>query len=101
MLNKILTILACFLGVVVAILLLWVYLQGQRIDSLKTAKNTLEANNNILINRLEKEHNDKLEVDRRAKEIEKAIKADTSGFNCHYDLSNNPVLVTFKQLHHK
>ena len=61
----------------------------------------LESNNNLLIKKLEKEHNDKLEVSRRAEEIEKAIKSDTSGFNWDYDLFTNPVLVTFKRLHHK
>lgn len=99
MVAKIKLILAVFLLVGVLVLLFWINVQSKQIKTLRDAKNTLEANNNLLINRLEKEHNDKLEVDRRAKEIEKAIKKDTSGFNWHYDLSTNPVLVTFKQLH--
>ena len=101
MLNKILTILACFFCVIAIILGFWCNLQSGRIDSLKSAKTMLESNNNLLIKKLEKEHNDKLEVSRRAEEIEKAIKADTSGFNWDYDLSGNSVLATFKQLHHK
>lgn len=101
MMNKILLFLACFFGVTAIILGFWCNLQSGKIDSLETSNTSLRANNNLLINRLEKEHNDKLEVSRRAEEIEKAIKKDTSGFNWNYDLSANPVLATFKQLHHK
>lgn len=101
MMNKILLFLACFFGITAVILVFWCNLQSGRIDSLKSAKTMLESNNNLLIKKLEKEHNDKLEVGRRAEEIEKAIKKDTSGFNWNYDLSANPVLATFKQLHHK
>lgn len=101
MLNKILLFLACFFGVLAVVCIFWINIQGKRIDSLKSAKTMLESNNNLLIKKLEKEHNDKLEVSRRAAEIEKAIKADKSGFDWNYDLSANPVLATFKQLHHK
>lgn len=101
MLNKILLFLACFLGVLAVVCIFWINIQGKRIDSLKSAKTMLESNNNLLIKKLEKEHNDKLEVSRRAEEIEKAIKKDTSGFDWDYNLANSPVLVTFKRLHHK
>lgn len=101
MLNKILVFLACFFGATAIILGFWCNLQSGRIDSLKSAKTMLESNNNLLIKKLEKEHNDKVEIGRRAEEIEKAIKADKSGFDWNYDLSANPVLVTFKRLHHK
>ena len=92
MLNKILTILACFLGVVAAILLLWVYLQGQRIDSLKTAKNTLEMNNNLLITRLEREHNDKMELSRKQKELENLAKHSVS-FDWNRDISGDELVL--------
>lgn len=101
MLNKILLFIACFFGVLAVVCIFWINIQGKRIDSLKSAKTMLESNNNLLIKKLEKEHNDKLEVSRRATEIEKAIKADKSGFNWNYNLESNPVLVTFKRLHHK
>ena len=101
MLNRIVLFIACFFGVLAVVCIFWINIQGKRIDSLKSAKTMLESNNNLLIKKLEKEHNDKLEVSRRAEEIEKAIKADKSGFDWNYDLSANPVLVTFKRLHHK
>lgn len=101
MLNKILLFLACFFGCTTMIISFLYNLQSGRIDSLETSNTHLQAINNLLIKKLEKEHNDKLEVSRRAEEIEKAIKKDTSGFDWNYDLSANPVLVTFKRLHHK
>ena len=101
MLNKILLFLACFFGCTTMVIGFLYNLQSGRIDSLETSNTSLRANNNLLIKKLEKEHNDKLEVSRRAEEIEKAIKKDTSGFNWDYDLSANPVLATFKQLHNK
>lgn len=99
--NKILLYVACFFAILAGVLIFWVRLQSNRIDTLQAAKTTLESNNNLLIKKLEKEHNDKLEVSRRAEEIEKAIKADKSGFDWHYNLESNPVLLEFKRLHNK
>ena len=101
MLNKILIFLACFFAILAVCLFFWVNIQGKRIDSLKSAKTMLESNNNLLINRLEREHNDKMEVDRRAKAIAEAVKKSTGDFDWYYNLSNNSVLITFKRLHSK
>lgn len=101
MLNKILLFLACFLGVTVIILGFLYNLQSGRIDSLETSNTSLQANNNFLIKKLEKEHNDKLEVSRTNELLRKQIKADKSGFDWHYNLESNPVLLEFKRLHNK
>lgn len=99
--NRIVLFIACFFAILAGALIFWIRLQSNRIDTLQAAKTTLEANNNLLINRLEKEHNDKLELSKRTAEIEEAIKKDTSGFDWNYNLSDNSVLVTFKRMHHK
>ena len=99
MLNRVVLFVACFLALVAVLLFVWCSIQSNRIKSLQALKTSLEANNNILINRLEKEHNDKVELGKRTEELEKAIMADTSGFNWDYDLSANNVLLTFKRMH--
>lgn len=101
MLNKILLFLACFFGVLALVCIFWINIQGKRIDTLKTAKTMLESNNNLLIKKLEKEHNDKVEVSRTNELLRKQIKADKSGFDWHYNLESNPVLLEFKRLHNK
>jgi len=94
-------ILACFFAFVVGCLILLVSYQSKRINALQEAKITLQANNNLLINRLEKEHNDKVEVSRTNELLRKQIKADKTGFDWHFDLSANPVLLEFKRMHSK
>lgn len=92
MLNKILLILVAFFGIVATLLIFWVYLQGQRIDSLKTAKNTLQANNNLLLTRLEREHNDALEISRKNRELENLAKRAV-GFDWNTDISNDELVL--------
>ena len=92
-------IIACFFALLIGGLFFWIYIQNQKIDSLERAKNTLEANNNLLLNRLEREHNDKLEVSRKNEELKAKINNDKSGFDWHYNLNSNPVLLEFKRLH--
>lgn len=99
--NKILLYVACFFAILAGVLIFWVRLQSNRIDTLQAAKTTLEANNNLLINRLEKEHNDKVEVSRTNELLRKQIKADKTGFDWNYDLTSNPVLLEFKRMHSK
>lgn len=99
MLNRIVAFIGVFLLVGVILACCVISYQSKRIDALLDAKNSLESNNQLLINKLKKEHNDKLELDKRAKAIEEAIRKDTSGFNWNYDLSGNSVLVAFKRLH--
>lgn len=99
--NKILLILACFFAILSGVLIGVYKYQSKRIDTLQEAKITLEANNNLLINRLEKEHNDKVEVSRTNELLRKQIKADKTGFDWNYDLTSNPVLLEFKRMHSK
>ena len=99
--NKILLILACFFAILSGVLLGVYKYQSKRIDTLQEAKITLQANNNLLINRLEKEHNDKVEVSRTNELLRKQIKADKTGFDWNYDLTSNPVLLEFKRMHSK
>ena len=96
---KIKLILGCFLVALIGGLLFVVSYQSHKIDTLKTAKNVLEANNQVLLNRLEKEHNDKLEISKKNEQLKAIIDADKSGFDWHYPLGNNPVLLEFKRLH--
>jgi len=99
MVSKITTFLAVFFGVLVVVLLIMYKSQGKELTHVRADNTALQANNNLLVKKLEKEHNDKLEFSKRAEEIEKAIQADSSGFNWNYNLADNPVLVTFKRLH--
>lgn len=101
MLNRIVLFIACFFAILSGVLLGVYKYQSKRIDTLQEAKITLQANNNLLINRLEKEHNDKVEVSRTNELLRKQIKADKTGFDWHYNLESNPVLLEFKRLHNK
>lgn len=99
--NRIVLFLACFFAILSGVLIGVNKYQSKRIDTLQEAKITLQANNNLLINRLEKEHNDKVEVSRTNELLRKQIKADKTGFDWNYDLSANPVLLEFKRMHSK
>lgn len=78
MLNKISLFLATFLGVLAVILFFWTQIQAGRITSLESQKNTLKANNNVLINRLEREHNDKVALGEKIEQLEQLAKTDTN-----------------------
>lgn len=92
MLNKIFIFLACFFAILAVCLFFWVNIQGKRIDSLKTAKNTLEANNNLLLTRLEREHNDKVELGRKNQELENLAKHSVD-FDWNRDISSDGVVL--------
>lgn len=92
-------IIALILAAVIGVLIFWGVLQSNEIKSLREAKNTLEANNNLLVGRIRKEHADKLELSKRQKELEDAINSDTSGFDWDYNLTTNRVLLDFKRMH--
>ena len=92
MLNKLITIIACFFAILAGCLIFWCRLQADRIDSLKSAKNTLQANNNLLITRLEREHNDALEISRKNKELEDLAKRAV-GFDWNRDISGDGVIL--------
>lgn len=96
MLNKILLILVAFFGLVAIVFGFWIWLQGQRIDSLKTAKNVLQANNNLLITRLEREHNDAMEISRKNQELENLAKRAVS-FDWYRDISSDELILWLRE----
>lgn len=88
MLNKILLFLACFFGVLAVILVFWCNLQSGRIDSLKTSNTGLQTNNNFLIKKIEREHNDKVEISRKYEELENLAKHSVN-FDWNTDISSD------------
>ena len=88
MLNKILLFLACFFGVTVIILGFLYNLQSGRIDSLETSNMGLQTNNNFLIKKIEREHNDKVEISRKYEELENLAKRSVN-FDWSADISND------------
>lgn len=79
------------LAVSVCFLLLWADIQSKRIDSLKDAKNTLQANNELLIKNIRRSYNDKMEISRKYEELEKMAKSD-SYFDWNHDISHTDVV---------
>ena len=88
MLNKILLCLACFFGVTVIILGFLYNLQSGRIDSLETSNMGLQTNNNFLIKKIEREHNDKVEISRKYEELENLAKRSVN-FDWNTDISSD------------
>ena len=52
----------------------------------------LKTERQELILNLEKRNNDIMEISRKNKELEARVKEDTSGFDWHFDLHDNPVI---------
>lgn len=92
MVARIKLILAVFLLVGVLVLLFWVNMQSKQIKTLRDAKNTLEMNNNVLISRLEREHNDKVELGRKNQELENLAKHSVS-FDWNRDISGDELVL--------
>ena len=84
-------ILACFFALGVACLLFVVSLQSKRIEALQSAKNTLQANNQLLIDKMKRAYNDKMELGRKIEELKKVASAD-AGFDWSADISNTFVV---------
>lgn len=84
-------ILACFFALGVACLLFIVSLQSKRIEALQSAKNTLQANNQLLIDKMKRAYNDKMELSRKTKELEVLAKRDVS-FDWNTDISTTDVV---------
>ena len=83
MLNKILLFLACFFGCTTMVIGFLYNLQSGRIDSLETSNTSLRANNNLLIKKLEKEHNDKyVELEREPITCIDSMKTPKDILNC-------------------
>lgn len=88
---KIKLILACVFIALVVILLGIITYQSNRIDTLKTAKNGLEANNQLLINKMKRAYDDKMEISRKIEQLESVAKNDAS-FDWSFDISNSDVV---------
>lgn len=96
---KITTILGIIFAAVVAIGIFIINIQHKEIASLRGDNSALVGNNNLLIEKLRRSNDDKVELAKSNELLKKAIKADKSGFDWHYDLSANPVLIEFKRMH--
>ena len=70
-----------------------------KINALSVSNRELKGNNDVLQAELEKRNKDALEASVRKAENHRQIEKDKSGFDWHYDLSNNPVLLNFKRMH--
>jgi hypothetical protein len=63
-----------------------------RLESTEIENITLKANMDTYKKQLEKEHNDKLELDRKYKSLSEKAK-DDQNFNWFADISNSPVIL--------
>ena len=77
----------------------FMYMQRNEIKSVRNDNAVLYGNNNILVERLRRSNDDKMELSRTNELLKNKVKDDKSGFDWHYDLSSNPVLLEFKRLH--
>lgn len=96
MLNKILLITVGFLAIVAVVLLWWVNYQSDRINSLQTAKNALESNNQLLISKMKRAYDDKIELGKRYEELESAAKADTA-FDWGANIASSDVIIKLRE----
>lgn len=92
-------ILALIFAAVVAFGVFVINLQRNEINSLRAEKSVLIGNNNLLVNQLRKTYDDNEKLATSNKKLQQAIKTDQSGFDWHYDLASNPVLLEFKRMH--
>lgn len=92
-------ILALIFAAVVAFGWFIINLQRNEINSLRGDNSVLLGNNNLLVTQLRKTYNDNEKLASSNKKLQQAIKADKSGFDWHYNLVNNPVLLEFKRMH--
>lgn len=92
-------ILALIFAAVVAFGGFIINLQRNEIKSLRSDNSVLMGNNNLLVTQLRKTYNDNEKLATSNKKLQQSIKADTSGFDWHFDLTSNPVLLEFKRMH--
>lgn len=96
MLNRIALILACFFGCTTMIIGFLYNLQSGRIDSLETSNTSLQANNNFLIKKVEREHNDKMELGRKNQELESLAKHSVD-FDWNRDISRDELVLWLRE----
>lgn len=94
--NKILFIVAVIFAAVAVVLFGWCSYQSKKIDALTASKNSLEANNNLLISKMKREYNDKIELSKKIAKLEELAKSDTS-FNWSADISNSPIVIFLRE----
>lgn len=91
MLNRIVLILACFFAILSGVLIGVNKYQSKRIDTLETAKTTLQANNQLLISKMKRAYDDKVELGRKIDKLQALAKAD-SDFDWSRDISDSLVV---------
>ena len=84
--------LACFFAILAVVMILMYSFTKNKLERTENENITLRANVNNYKTQLEKEHNDKVELDRKYKKLEDKAKADKS-FNWYADISNSPVIL--------
>lgn len=89
--NKILLYVACFFAILSGILLGVYKYQSKRIDTLETAKTTLQANNQLLISKMKRAYDDKVELGRKIDKLQALAKTD-SDFDWSRDISGSIVV---------
>ena len=89
--NKILLIIAVIFAAVAVILFEWCNYQSKKIDALTASKTNLEANNNLLISKMKREYNDKIELSKKIEKLEELSKLD-AGFDWNADISNTLIV---------
>lgn len=92
MLNRIVLILACFFAILSGVLLGVYKYQSKRIDTLETAKTTLQANNQLLISKMKRAYDDKVELGRKNQELESLAKRSV-GFDWNRDISSDELVL--------
>lgn len=91
MLNRIVLFIACFLAILAVFLFGWSTYQSKRIKSLETAKTSLEANNQLLISKMKRAYDDKVELGRKIDKLQALAKTD-SDFDWSRDISGSIVV---------
>lgn len=69
------------------------YYYNQRANSYCELWKNSEANNDVLIKARRKDYEDKLEISRKNKELEKEAKNDKSTFDWNFPIGNSPVIL--------
>ena len=90
--NKLLMYVACFFAILAGVLIFMYKIQGWELTNVRADNTTLQSNNNLLITRLEREHNDKVELGRKNKELENLAKSVVD-FDWNRDISSDVVVL--------
>lgn len=94
--NKILLWAIVFLGLATAVLTFRLSISEKRVQALEELQAVLISNNNILIAKMEKEHNDKIELIGKFEELESLAKKDPT-FDWNADISNSDVVIRLRK----